>query len=249
MADPDFPNLTVWDYLDMELDRRREEYRTLYGLSASVRPENLSEESWELAKTLDRLGPAILDAVHSLRIPDRTREALREFTTEEPTRAVKEVAAYNIVDDRVDLEIAAVFLNQLSEARSRYNQLLVLVMGNPVSERAAAFLDRASRLYLFGFTAETTAMCRASLDAALQSRLPDHEMEKLGIPRPHSGYHLFHRIKAAAKAGILDEKDVILADRIRLHGNDAVHVAPGLGPDPFLLLYALVFLLRKLFPL
>jgi hypothetical protein len=71
----------------------------------------------------------------------------------------------------------------LAGAEQRVLFLTELVAQRVMSERARAFLERATRLYLWGFEPECVVMCACSLEAAYPERFSDLDMFGLQIKK------------------------------------------------------------------
>src|SRR5207302_1515873 len=64
-------------------------------------------------------------------------------------------------------------LEQLKSSTLRLQRVVGLIRGRGLSERAAEYVLRAVRLYVWGFEQECAIMCRSALEAALLVRLDD----------------------------------------------------------------------------
>ena len=196
-------------------------------------------------KRMDGVGRAVRKAVHSLAAREAT-DAIREFLngvnlTEELTPADHALliqALHNsvIVRDSIRIQLGFEVSDELlPQAEQRVAHLVALIASRELSDRAASYLDRATRLYLWGFDPECLVMCRSALEAAIASRLeeiipldePPPPLDKLlylgGVNNVLEGFE-----RAGSRRGWKARRHSMLwkADRIRWSANRVVHDLP-----------------------
>jgi len=129
-------------------------------------------------------------------------------------------------------------LPALPAAEKRATQLVTLIASRRLSDRALAYLDRATRLHLWGFDPECAIMCRSVLEAALVARLsdlleldePPPPLEQLLVLAGRNNLLPGYEVTANNRRGWRARKGSLLADadRIRWIGNQLVHDLPQL---------------------
>src|SRR5207244_9256240 len=122
-------------------------------------------------------------------------------------------------------------LPQLDAVVARLQSLLnYLVTAH--NGRTNAFLAHVARCYCLDYRTELAVMCRAVLDTALQDLAPDERVRaKLG-GRPGDRVGLSRRLEYIDSLGLIRDDHLQAMRRIKRAGDDAVHVAPGLEPEP-----------------
>lgn len=181
--DPDKPGQLA-AVLRASLEEYLRQYRRYWDIDSDQPTADRNVGKLLMNKQLDRVGAATRECVHSLR-PSPATEAVRQFFREhfglasEPTEAdyallVRALHRAVIVQDNMRIQVAAEAVDELlPRAEQRLVQLVALIASRPLSQRAASYLDRATRLYLWGFDPECLIMCRSALEAAVASRLYD----------------------------------------------------------------------------
>jgi hypothetical protein len=158
-----------------------------------------------------------------------------------------------IVRDTIKLDLASTAAEVLlSGAETRAVFLLALIADRPLPNRAAAFLDRATKLYLWGFGPECVVLCACVLEAAYEEQFPLEEMFRLQIRRRRnkSGefdqYRAVDYERAALAAGIFTRAEQDLAGKVRVARNDTLHFAPNIALSAEDALTATAHLLSRL---
>lgn len=111
-------------------------------------------------------------------------------------------------------------------------KLLLLAHRLDPGWESAAFLKRVSRCYLFGFDPECVVMCRSTLDAHFNAKIPDNvcarELEVEDSPRRNgpSVFRLCDRIAVAKMTDRISPETAEKADQVRGAGNAVVHHWP-----------------------
>ncbi len=124
-------------------------------------------------------------------------------------------------------------------AEQRIWRLLLLTQQLQPSKRAAAFLRRVSRCYMYGFDAECAVMCRSVLQAAFDAEISDEKCQVIlgrakGAKRTNSSpFDLADRIAVARKLGRISDAAAIKAAAIRAAGNVVIHEHPRSCDDTF----------------
>lgn len=258
-------------------------YLDYWGLQNPQLSEHLTKEERRRHDRLREIGTALQDCLHSLNVEEALLETIRRWfetldlgdhdvdemwgTWEEDALAklAQILAAQAIVQDSLRIALgweAAEGLLAHGEERAAY--LMSLVTMRRLSERARAYLDRATKMFLWGFDPECIAMCRAVLEAALDDVLPleDEDDKRLGLERLLEQAGRFGRLQgfqhSSTRRGWTAQPGSLLwkADRIRWTANDVLHFAPVVGSelheddlvDPKTALTDLAEILNQLFP-
>lgn len=244
-----YDDIPIGDLLEIHVDLYDNDYRRAWGIDDESPPEGVPREDWILANDLSQVGEALVASACTLDASPSLREFVRQLRPGDPLgSAVWDLSAYNVAADKVAIELAWSAVGRLKVARDRFLWLLRLVNDRPISMRAKAYLARAAELYLWQFDAECVVMCRGTLDAALQDRVSDDQLEKVGFKRARLGFDMAQRIEAAVRLGLLSEDSAKWTNDVRVGANHALHVAPGLAPDPLASLAQTAAVLQRLFP-
>jgi hypothetical protein len=236
--------------LEIMLDEYESDFRECWGMDRDQPPDDLDAADWRLAKALDKVSRTALESVHALVVSPSIHETLDSIRPgDNRTEAIREAAQYNITHHGLEVELARLAVGRVPVASERVHMLLLLVSNAKLGRRAAAYLDRATRLYVSGFDPECIVMSRSILEAALEDRLDDEEMARLGFKKgKRQSFSLKEYIEAAAETRLFSADEQEWADDIRTAGNMAVHVTPGLEPMAFDVLMNVAILIRRLFP-
>lgn len=137
----------------------------------------------------------------------------------------------DIFVNTLQLAARSIFPPTLDEVAVRIEALVKFAV-SAQNERTNAFLGRVATCYCLGLQTELAVMARAVLDTALQEVVPDEPVRQaLGIPKRD-------RVGLSARLRYIDHLDLISGaprhamDRLKRAGDDAVHTAPGLEPQP-----------------
>jgi hypothetical protein len=219
------------------------EYWDLYDTPTNSEPTDAERQR---AVHFNRLGEALRESLHSLDLGANARAVIHEMLASSglSEEAIDSQAGWvaqllsnhKIVRDCVQIQLAFEATDSLlGTAEKRFAPLLSLVRELKLAPRAQAYLDRATRLFLWGFDPECILMCRSVLEAALTSAL-DSVIE-LDEPPPS----LENLIRLAGEKGLLDGYEraqnrrrwrarsgtpLWRAERIRWAGNRIVHDVP-----------------------
>lgn len=136
----------------------------------------------------------------------------------------------------------------LAGAEERAATLIELVANRNLSERAAAFLDRATRLYLWGFEPESVVMCASVLEAAYEQRFSSQELFALQIRKTGRHFEPFQYEQAALASKVFTPQEKKLAYLIRTARNDTLHNAPNVALGADQAINGTATLLGKLYP-
>lgn len=246
--DPDQPE-NLSNLLGAYVNVYWNDYLRYWELYENVEDGELTEEQRAIHRGLDKIGEAVRNTIHSLAPNPAAVEAVEHFfrvlgakNTADPDSAAKVLRAVHklpIVRDCVAINLAFEVADVLlPAAEQRAAELVALIASRRLSDRALAYLDRATRLHLWGFDPECVIMCRSVLEAALVARLSDTlELDEppppleqlLALAGEHKllpGYE-----RAATKRGWRARKGSLLADadRIRWVGNHLIHDLPQLA--------------------
>jgi hypothetical protein len=193
------------------------------------------------------VGPEVVAKVQSIFRAEFN--ATKEVDDELAAVVTRLIYSHPIIRDgvRIDLALQAADV-LLPNAEKRAADLIALIAHRKLSERAAAFLDRATRLYLWGFEPESVVLCASVLEAAYETRFSPMEMFRLQIVRKGTEYEPHEYEQAALAAGIFTKADKDLAARIRRARNDTIHNAPNTTVGAIEALQGTATLLDRLFP-
>lgn len=243
------PEDRLSNHLDSVLSLYESDFEEYWGLTATEAPDEFeSEAAWERAKVLNHVGKQIVASAYGLSLGETLLQALRELQPgDAPAYALREAAVSQVAYDRVEIDLAWQAIHAHFDARDRLHQVILLLTQRRPTERAAAYLDRTVRLYLWGFDAEVAILCRSTLEAALEERIDEKQMEGEGYRSGRFGFSAKQYIDAAESLGIFAEGIGNLAHDLRSAGNAAVHAAPGLEVNAFDLLFKLWILLNLIF--
>ncbi|MCK4850188.1 MAG: hypothetical protein KAT11_02495 [Phycisphaerae bacterium] len=119
------------------------------------------------------------------------------------------------------------------DSTERVWKLLLLAQPVSPSSRAASFLKRVSRCYIYGFDPECVVMCRGVLDAEFEAEIStDLCIDVVGARRRRpkiNGHPLFtlnERIIVAEKTDSISKETAKKAHEVRKAGRDVVHKWP-----------------------
>lgn len=196
------------------------------------------------AAVLIRLAAALPESLHSLLVGERAHGVLQDFVSEAgaPIAGTKRDAVtlarvatlFPVTRQAVQLEVAYQAVGDLLHtAEDRVFTLLELLADRELSSRAGQYLDRATRLYLWGFDPECIAFSGAVLEAALKERIPDNEKR---------------RIQRAVELGLFSADQADAANRLREERNHVLHQDPQLQITAEQAIRSLASLLDALFP-
>ena len=222
------------------------EYLRYWELSKHLDNPQLSAQTRVLYRSLDQIGEAVRKTLHSLTPGEEAVSAVQGFlealgrptdiTVETSANLIRDLHKMAIVRDCVAISLAfEVTDGLLPTAENRALELVPLIASRRLGSRAAAYLDRATRLYLWGFDPECVIMCRSVLESALVARL-DEQID-LDEPPPNldnlirlAGEHgvLPGYMKASSRKGWRARRGTPLwqAERIKWAGNRVTHDIP-----------------------
>lgn len=180
------------------------------------------------ARSHDQHLNELLDAVKPHLAPEdfaRVRDQLEAPSADDPR------SHRDIFVNTLQLAARRIFPPTLDEVASRLEGLVRYVVGSQ-NERTNAFLGRVATCYCLGLRTELAVMARAVLDTALQEVVPDETVRNaLNTPKRQ-------RVGLSSRLQYLDNFDLVSGEprqamtRVKRAGDDAVHTAPGLEPDP-----------------
>lgn len=241
--DPDHPE-EMSGRLGLEVATYWRQYLEYWEIQENVEDPRHDEAARRLHRKLDAIGGAVRKLLHTLSPDAGAMVAIRDFVdvseAEDPLEAAAEVIRLvqdtPIVRDSIRIALGFEAAEELlPRAESRISDLLTLVAARSVSPRAASFLDRATRLYLWGFDPECVIMCRAVLEAALTSRLAgdvdvddaapnlDNLLRIAGGRKVLAGFERADNRKGwRAKKG----SPLWRAERLKWAGNEILHQRP-----------------------
>ena len=240
------PGQSLANELDTFLQSYWNAYRDYWQLQGS---NDASEKEIRSAEQLDRLGEAFRASLRSLRAEPELLAAMSSilekranagsYSQHDAVTVAKLFAAGGMVNDCIRINLAFETVGELlHSAEARTATLLDLITVRDLSPRALAYLDRATRLFLWGLDPECVIMCRSVLEAALEAALGD--VLELDQPPPS----LENLIRLAGEHQLLDGYETAKirrgwrarhgtplwqAERLRWAGNQVVHNIPDLA--------------------
>ncbi len=251
--DPERPE-AMSSWLSLHLGAYWSSYLDYWGLRGEAAPGEAGEEAGgapevrAVHRKLEAIGTAVRKLLHTLSPDAEAVATIRAFVDvaedEHPREAAAEVIQAlrrtPIVRDNVRIGLGFEATGELlPRAEARIADLMGLIAARAVTPRAASFLDRATRLYLWGFDPECVILCRSVLESALTSRVSD-EIELDGEPT------LDNLLRIAGELEILDglertssrrgwraKKGTPLwrAERLKWAGNHVLHDQPEIEPE------------------
>lgn len=270
--DPDEP-VRLPALMGAQVNAYWNDYLEYWEVSDHLAESQLTPQQRDVHKQLDRIGEALRKSLNTL-APDATsdemvRELWELFEIPEHARpdtasAFQALHTQPLVRDCVSIALAfEVADTLLPVAHARAAELVGLLSDRHLSERALAYLRRATRLHLWGFDSECAILCRSVLEAALTSRLtqeikldePPPPLEKLialaGERGLFPGYATARNRRgwrAVPRTPLAD------AESLRRAGNHLIHDVPSLGAhndgigNSLDALKILISLLNRMFP-
>jgi hypothetical protein len=202
-----------------------------------------SEESWLLAKRVDRLAAAAeqfvesdftvppagfgpeLESIRGLRI----RQVLREHPLAEFRRqffgACEPSVPYVAIDTDAEAVLRTLLRHRLGYKRRHWNVTRVIDAAGAsivvTSKRGETYLGRMWHCYVLELDNEVVTWARAVLEAELEQALEEDAADA-------SVVRLGERLNKAGCLGILSGREFEAANLVRTAGNDTLHVMPGL---------------------
>ena len=213
----------------------------------------------EFHRRLYELGEAIGRSLHPIAVSAEVIEKLdsvvqwrapgANVSGTELDTLVHALGRFPIVRDCVGFHLAMEAADLLlGGAEKRVADLIAKMGRRHLGARATAFLDRATRLYLWGFEPECVVMCGAVLEAAYEERFSEQDLRAFGIAQADRECTARDYERAALVSGSFTPAEKKLAASIRRARNDIVHNAPGVGLSASEALDATAQLLDRLFP-
>lgn len=262
------PKWSIWSWLELQREDWDEVVREYWGLDTESCPEHLEFPVWERARRDAVLAERLIAATIRLSLEAsseaRSPERLSEERLKKLRQALPALKDSPQIRDLVGLKLAEELLHQVADPGPRLFKLAGLVSQSALSAHAAAYMERTTRLYLFGFDPEAAVMARAVLGKALADAITvpvsragmDPTLDDL-ITEAASTGALPGRRASKSRRGWTAQKDTPLwhADEVRKAGNHAAHEEPGFRPpddglhDAFNVIRSLSKVLEHLFPL
>lgn len=171
-------------------------YLDFWELRDSLEEPELSADARGLNRIFNGIGKGMEDSIRALSPQRNLKEEIGKLvaslglsppTAEEidETEMVQRLIDLPQVRDRLTISLAYTAVDELlPRAQKRAGNLVALMAARELSPRAAAFLDRATTSYLWGFDPECLVMCRSVLEAAFTTRLEESEVIDSDVPPP-----------------------------------------------------------------
>lgn len=211
-----------------------------------------AQESWQL---LRKAAEAMIRGAGEL-ASEESVPSLRRLLRESAERCCQKHRQnlVNLLDEEVALWLGRMMCNLMPQASARLWNLLPLTESVQPHWRAAAFLKRVSKCYIFGFDAECVVMCRGVLEGAFEAAVSDGDCRRVIGPcsraqgKGHSPYDLHTRIAVALRLGRISESLADDAQKVRDAARKVVHQKPRVPRDPLPLIAKTVAVVRELSP-
>jgi hypothetical protein len=234
------------------------EYLDYWGQQNVRRTPDFSDDHRRHLGLMMDLASALRRSLHSLTVDDEVVAAVRtlfadlgrdDVDAKVAAGLASVLATQPIIDHGIQIALAQEASDQLLEgAERRFGDLINLLAIRRLSERARAYLDRATRLYLWGFEPEAIVMCAAALEAAYEGRFSDLDMFKYQITKEGKYFEAFQYERAAVASGVYSRDDREMAQGLREARNDVVHAVPAVALTAKDALDRTATLLDRLFP-
>jgi hypothetical protein len=262
------PSWDVWNELAEVVGLWYETYREHWGVDGCNQPDYLSDSQWAERKNAHSFAAKLLRIALALNVfeivKDKEGPPFTERDLKQLRSIFRDLGRSTQIKDRIGLDLASEALSQLKGATERSVRLLGVLRAQRMSVKAALFIARATRLYIWGFEPETAIMCRAALEAALAERLyelydADSEPPSLDALITLAGEHGIlegYESNPQARKGWRARNGSPLwrAQRLKWSGNYAAHDEPILGaeashlPDAFNVIREFSKVVGDLFP-
>jgi hypothetical protein len=260
--EPDEDGWTASGWLGADTDAMYNEYLDYWELQNVPSDSELTDAHRAHFRSLKDLAESLTPCLHSLSMTpaavERVKACLQQLgaskaaadlSADGAARIARAIYSDQIVRDGIQIDLAFQACNTLlAGAEQRAAVLIELVGNHSLSPRAAAFLDRATRLYLWGFEPESVVMCASVLEAAYEERFSDQEMFRLQIRKTDSQFKPYQYEQAAVAAKVFSLADKKLATKIRQARNDTLHNAPNIALKADEVLRSTASLLTTIFP-
>lgn len=237
--DPDETRWSPSSWLGAYANDIWNQYLNYWELQNIPEDSELTDSQRELFRRMYEMAEALRPCLHTLTPSVEFSDRLRGFLIELG-------ASRTPVDDDFAAEVATIINEQpiirdaikcdlaleatdtlLSRAEDRAATLVALVANRSLSERATAYLDRATRLYLWGFDPETIVMCAAVIESAYEGRFSDAQMFGWQIKKVGKEYGPNEYEHAAELGGVFTRAQRTAAAAIRRARNDTLHNVPN----------------------
>lgn len=246
---------TLYTYVENDWN----DYLEYWGLHTGGLAPDKTETDSEFYEKLDAFAHDLRKCVHSLAVDREVLESVSDLVAllgvedkipdSSLPKAIDVFKNHPLVEDCIKIQLGYKMAEERADtAEKRMPELLSLLTQWNLSQRSLAYLDRATRLYLWGFDPECVVMCHSVLEAALEERLPDEVVWSHGIKKEGRSYTASQRINAAAAEGLLDDHQRQLCHELREARNATVHRAPQLSLSAQSAIENLATVLRALFP-
>ena len=178
---------------------------------------------------------AILDGASSLQLA----ASLQQFSangfeiTSASARGFSNVAQIPFLRQYMEILATRRAIDSLEKVGvNRIFEISDLLVPDPLTERAADYLGRVARLYIYGFDSESVVLARSVLESALEHAVADEDVAVAGLAPDGRAPSLAQRIVAAERLHLLTKQAARAAHRLRLSGNDVLHVAGSANAVP-----------------
>jgi hypothetical protein len=252
-------NFSAAGWLGTVADSMRNDFLNYWEQQNVSSKSELSEEQRNTIGLFIRMADTLRPLVHSLSVGDKAVASIeavfRDLGGRQPLKPQQAVSfaqvlsVHPVINHSIQIELATEAAEDLlNGAERRFAELLELVEDRSLNPRTTAYLDRATRLYLWGFEPETIVMSAAAVEAAYESRFSDLDMFALQIKKDGKRFEPWQYERAAATSGVYQQSDRDLAYDLREARNDTVHNVPAVALSGLAAIRSAAHLLNKLFP-
>ena len=260
--EPDEDGWSASNWLGAYASVMYNEYLDYWELQNVPNDSQLSDDQRAHFLALKELADTLTPCLHSLSISPEAiakvrrwlehigaADAAAKLSPDTAAKITRAISSHAIIRDGIQIDLALYACDGLlAGAEQRAATLIELVGSRTLSDRAAAYLDRATNLYLWGFEPESVVMCASVLEAAYEERFTADELFRLQIRKKGLEFEPYEYEQAALAAKVFSLADKKLATRIRRARNDTLHNAPNVALAGAEALKATATLLTKLFP-
>lgn len=252
-------NFSAASWLGTVADSMRNDFLDYWEQQNLSSRAELSEDERLTIGLFITMADALRPLVHSLSVGDKAVASIEAvFLDMGGTKGLKPhqalsfaqaMSVHPVIDHSIQIELAREAAEELLDgAEKRFAELLELVADRSLNPRTAAYLDRATRLYLWGFEPETVVMAAAAVEAAYDSRFSDVDMIKCQIVKEGERYEPYQYEHAAKTLKVFTPSDAVRARNLRYARNDVVHNVPAVALTGIAALRTAADLLNLLFP-
>lgn len=223
--------------IDEDLKSLRYELRKFY----SYKNDTSKEEA------LDKIAQIVNPDKDRNIIAEEVRDCYEEYFDNIPFQPHEKESPLRLVWERLCIEYAGTLTSSVSDLANRTIELYEFILHTTPSKEVVPYLARLARCYIWGFDSECVILCRSVIDNAFSKKANNQICEKHLGNRGYKNFTLEERILVAYKEGLLDENMRLVADTLRVNGNDVVHLDPNIVKGSFESIKNTITVLERLY--